>query len=76
MKAVISGYGRMGKAVEKILAGKGLECVGKSEDIAAFDPAVAADATMQKMTRIDAPCVSSAGFGRDAGDGCRRSKRR
>lgn len=50
MKAVISGYGRMGKAVEKILAGKGLECVGKSEDIAAFDPALAADAVCIDFT--------------------------
>ena len=44
MKAVISGYGRMGKAVEKILAEKGIECAGKSEDIRAFDPGTASDA--------------------------------
>lgn len=41
MKVVISGYGKMGRMVEKILAEQGIECVGWSEDITAFDPAVA-----------------------------------
>ena len=37
MKVVISGYGKMGRMVEKILLEKGIECAGKSEDIAGFD---------------------------------------
>jgi len=41
MKAVISGYGKMGHIIEEILAERGIECVGKCEDIAAFDPVLA-----------------------------------
>jgi 4-hydroxy-tetrahydrodipicolinate reductase len=41
MKVVISGYGKMGHMVEKILDQQGIECVAKSEDITAIDPAVA-----------------------------------
>lgn len=37
MKVAISGYGKMGHMVEKILAEKGIECSGKSEDIKTFD---------------------------------------
>jgi len=41
MKAVISGYGKMGHIIEEILNERGIECVGKCEDIAAFDPETA-----------------------------------
>lgn len=41
MKVVISGYGKMGRMVEKILAERGIECAGKSEDICSFDKALA-----------------------------------
>lgn len=41
MKAVISGYGRMGRMVEKILSERGLECAGVSEDIVNFDKELA-----------------------------------
>ena len=37
MKVIISGYGRMGHIVEKILSDKGLECAGASEDIRSVD---------------------------------------
>lgn len=37
MKVYISGYGRMGHIVETVLADKGIECAGKSEDIQAVD---------------------------------------
>lgn len=41
MKAVISGYGKMGRMVEKVLSERGIECAGKSEDIQHFDKALA-----------------------------------
>lgn len=41
MKAVISGYGKMGRMVETVLRERGIECAGCSEDIRAFDPALA-----------------------------------
>jgi len=41
MKAVISGYGKMGHIIEEILSERGIECAGKCEDIAAFDPELA-----------------------------------
>ncbi len=50
MKAVISGYGKMGRMVEKTFADLGIECVGTSEDIAAFDPAVAKEAVCIDFT--------------------------
>lgn len=37
IKAVISGYGKMGRMVEKILIQRGIECAGKSENIRGFD---------------------------------------
>ena len=41
MKVVISGYGKMGRMVEKILAQRNIECVGWSESITNFDVNVA-----------------------------------
>ncbi len=50
MKAVISGYGKMGRMVEKTLTSLGIECAGTSEDIASFDPALAKDAVCIDFT--------------------------
>lgn len=41
MKAIISGYGKMGHMVADVLASRGIECVEKSEDITAIDKSVA-----------------------------------
>lgn len=43
MKAVISGYGKMGHMVESVLVEKGIECAGVSENIQNFDPVVACE---------------------------------
>lgn len=37
MKPVISGYGKMGRMIEKVLLDKGIEFAGKSESIRDFD---------------------------------------
>ena len=50
MKAVISGYGKMGRMVEKALAERGIECAGKSEDIRSFDPAIAKESVCIDFT--------------------------
>ncbi len=42
MKAIISGYGKMGHIIEKKLAEHGVELALASEDICAVDPALAA----------------------------------
>lgn len=54
MKVVISGYGKMGKMVEKILAQRNIECAGWSEAIAEFDPAVAKESVCIDFTTPDA----------------------
>lgn len=54
MKVVISGYGRMGHMVEAALEAKGIECAGASEDIAAFDKAIAAECVCIDFTTPDA----------------------
>lgn len=43
MKVIISGYGKMGHMVEKILVDQGIECVAKSEDITSIDLSIAKD---------------------------------
>ena len=53
MKVVISGYGRMGHMVEAALKAKGIECAGASEDIAAFDKAIAAECVCIDFTTPD-----------------------
>lgn len=50
MKVVISGYGKMGKMVEKILAERNIECAGWSEAITEFDKTVAAEAVCIDFT--------------------------
>ena len=54
MKVVISGYGRMGRMVEKVLAERGIECAGTSEDIVHFDKTVAREAICIDFTVPDA----------------------
>lgn len=54
MKVVISGYGKMGRMVEKILSEKGIECAGCCEDIASFDKSVAAESICIDFTTPDA----------------------
>lgn len=50
MQVVISGYGRMGHMVEEVLREKGIPCAGISEDIASFDPAIAAQSVCIDFT--------------------------
>ncbi len=54
IKAVISGYGKMGHFVEEALKAKGVECAGWSEDIAAFDKEVAKECVCIDFTCPDA----------------------
>ena len=41
MKVIISGYGKMGHMIEKILNERGITCAGASEDITSTDPELA-----------------------------------
>lgn len=43
VRVIISGYGKMGHMIEKVLQERGIECVDASEDICATDPALAAE---------------------------------
>ncbi len=54
MKVYISGYGRMGHMVESVLADKGIECAGKSEDIQAVDKALSKECVCIDFTVPDA----------------------
>lgn len=54
MKVVISGYGKMGHMVEEVLAERGIECAGRSEDISSFPDDVSADAVCIDFTTPDA----------------------
>ncbi len=54
IQAVISGYGRMGHMVEEALSAAGIPCVGRSEDIASFDPALARESVCIDFTTPDA----------------------
>ncbi len=54
MKAIISGYGRMGHMVEKKLAEHGIELALASEDIQAVDPALAKQCVCIDFTTPDA----------------------
>lgn len=50
MKVVISGYGKMGRMVEKTLADMGIECAGISEDIQSFDKETAGESVCIDFT--------------------------
>ncbi len=54
MKVYISGYGRMGHMVESVLADKGIECAGKSENIQAVDKLLAKECVCIDFTVPDA----------------------
>lgn len=54
MKAVISGYGKMGHMIEQVLADQGIECAAASEDIQAIDPALARQSICIDFTTPDA----------------------
>ena len=54
MKVVISGYGKMGHMIEKVLAARGIECAGASADIAHFDPVLAKESVCIDFTVPDA----------------------
>lgn len=54
MKAVISGYGKMGHMIEKELKARGIELVEASEDITATKPEVAAQCVCIDFTTPDA----------------------
>ena len=54
IKVVISGYGRMGRMVEKVLVARGIECAGTSEDIAHFDETIAKESVCIDFTVPDA----------------------
>lgn len=58
MKAVISGYGRMGHMVEKKLGEHGIELALASEDIQAVDPALAKLCVCIDFTTPDAFCAN------------------
>lgn len=50
MKVVISGYGKMGRMVEKILLEKNIECAAVSEDIQSVDKDIARDSVCIDFT--------------------------
>lgn len=50
MKVVISGYGKMGRMVEKVLLEKGIECACKSEDILSVDKETARESVCIDFT--------------------------
>ncbi len=53
MKVYISGYGRMGHIVETVLADKGIECAGKSEDKRLSKECVCIDFTVPDAFRAN-----------------------
>ena len=54
MKLFISGYGKMGKMIEKIILSRGLEYAGWSEAVTETDPAVAKECVCIDFTTPDA----------------------
>lgn len=53
LKIVISGYGKMGKMVEKELKDKAIECAGITEDIENFDKALSKECVCIDFTTPD-----------------------
>ena len=53
MKLFISGYGKMGKMIEKIILSRGLEYAGWSEAVTETDPAVAKECVCIDFTTPD-----------------------
>ena len=54
MKLFISGYGKMGKMIEKIILDRGLEYAGWSEAVTETDPALAKECVCIDFTTPDA----------------------
>lgn len=54
MQVVISGYGRMGHMVEQVLLERGIECAGRTEDVASFPAEVAAESVCIDFTTPEA----------------------
>ena len=54
MKLFISGYGKMGKMIEKIIHSRGLEYAGWSEAVTETDPALAKECVCIDFTTPDA----------------------
>ena len=54
MKLYISGYGKMGKMIEKIIQARGLEYAGWSEAVTETDPALAKECVCIDFTTPDA----------------------
>ena len=54
IKAVVSGYGRMGHMVEAVLKARGIECAGTSEDITSIDRELAKECVCIDFTTPDA----------------------
>ena len=54
MKAVISGYGRMGHMVEGVLHKHGIEIAAATEDVCSIDPALAKQCVVIDFTTPDA----------------------
>ena len=54
MKAIISGYGKMGHMVEEVLKRRGIEIACASEDVCGVDPALAKDCVVIDFTTPDA----------------------
>lgn len=54
MQVVISGYGRMGHIVEQVLLERGIECAGRTEDVASFPAEVAAESVCIDFTTPEA----------------------
>ena len=54
VKIVISGYGKMGHMIEQAALQKGVRIAGITEDVCAFDPAVAAESVCIDFTTPDA----------------------
>lgn len=54
MEIVISGYGRMGHMIERVLERRNIKCIGKSEDITSFPREKAKNAVCIDFTVPDA----------------------
>ena len=54
MKLFISGYGKMGKMIEKIILSRGLEYAGWSEAVTETDPSLAKECVCIDFTTPDA----------------------
>lgn len=54
IKIVISGYGKMGHMIEQAALQKGVRVAGITEDVCAFDPAIAAESVCIDFTTPDA----------------------